>query len=121
VALCNDSCASATRESVSALAARAAFFFAALSRAHRCASMRTSNRLWHLDASGSLVAFGPLPYVVGTEDGLLFFFFSFDLVQVTLLLVIRKACCRGYLAALRASVMVAYLRVESSQESLSHG
>ena len=54
----------------------------------------------------------------GTEG--LFFFFSFDQVQATILLIIRKVRCRGYLAALRAPVMVAYLRVESSQESLSN-
>ena len=48
-----------------------------------------------------------------------FFFFGFDQVQASLLLVIRKVSCRGDLAALRAPVMVAYLWVESSQESLS--
>jgi hypothetical protein len=172
VAFCNDSCASASRESVSALFACAVFFFAASSRAHRCASMRPANRLWHLDsssllidrtramwnlcmswscllmprkalprftrerrfasprgemlsarfhtqsllypkeilvvyawghgwveASGSLVAVWPLSCVVGTEglvtlNGLLFFFFfCFDQVQASLLLVIRKVCC----------------------------
>ena len=78
-------------------------------------------------ASRSLVAVRQLPFAVGTEglvtlNGLLFFFFffNFDQVQASLRLVIRKVRCRGYLAALRAPVMVAYLWVESSQESLSH-
>jgi len=46
--------------------------------------------------------------------------FRFDQVQASLLLVIREVRCRGELAALRAPVMVAYLWVETSQESLSH-
>jgi hypothetical protein len=56
-----------------------------------------------------------------TLNGLLFFFFfGFDQVQASLLLVICKVRCKDNLAALRAQVMVAYLWVEASQESLSH-